>query len=92
VRQTRVYDTYITTAPVTLDAPSTLTLYDSNFDSVRSLSRRPARLVLIGSTDAERQRKRYREGQHLVAPTGPLRTTAMWPAAAREQIQSESRR
>ena len=81
--QTRVYHAYITTAPVTLDGPSTLTLYESNFADVagfaadpiafdRTLGRRPARLVLIGSTDVERQRRRYREGQYLVAPTDPI--------------------
>ena len=81
--QTRVYHAFITTAPVTLDGPSTLTLYESNFADVagfaanpipfdRALGRRPARLVLIWSTDLEWQRKRYREGQYLVAPTDPI--------------------
>ena len=81
--QTRIYHAFITTAPVGLDGPSTLTLYESCFADVagfaadpipfdRALGQRPARLVLIGSTELTWQRARYREAQYLLAPTDPI--------------------
>ena len=81
--QTRLYHAYITTAPVAFDGPSTLTLYESSFADVAgfaadlipfdgSCAKTAARLVLIGSTELEWQRARYREGQYLLAPTDPV--------------------
>ncbi|MGH9161217.1 MAG: hypothetical protein ACRD2X_14680 [Vicinamibacteraceae bacterium] len=81
--QTRCYHAFITTAPVTFDRPSTLTLYESSFDEVagfaadqipfdHSLGRTRARLVLIGRSDEALQRARYREGEYLIAPTDPV--------------------
>ena len=60
--QTRIYHAFITTAPIALDGPSTLTLYESCFADVagfaadpipfdRVLGKTSARLVLIGSTE-----------------------------------------
>ena len=91
--QTRIYHAFITTAPVTFDGPSTLTLYESSFADVagfaadpipfdHDLARRTARLVLIGSTELAWQRARYREGQYVLAQTDPvlvgLRTLQHW--------------
>ena len=91
--QTRIYHAFITTAPVTLDGPSTLTLYESSFADVagfaadpisfdQQFARTTARLVLIGSTELAWQRARYREGQYVLAPTDPvlvgLRTLQHW--------------
>ena len=36
--QTRIYHAFITTAPITFDGPSTLTLYESSFADVAVLS------------------------------------------------------
>jgi hypothetical protein len=80
--QTRFYQAFLTTAPVALDAPSTLTLYEANFADViglavdpivfdSALGRTPARLVLISQTDQLWQRAQYREGGYLLAPTDP---------------------
>ena len=91
--QTRIYHAFITTAPATCDGPSTLTLYESSFADVagfaadaipfdHDLGRQTARLVLIGSTELEWQRARYREGRYLLAQTDPvlvgLRTLQHW--------------
>jgi hypothetical protein len=91
--QTRIYHAFVTTAPATLDAPSTLTLYDATLTDVIGLAAQPvpfdvarghtpARLVLIGSIELSWQRARYREGGHLVTPADPglagLRTLQQW--------------
>ena len=60
--RTRAYHAFITTAPVTLDGPSTLTLYESNFADVAGFAANPIPF----------ERKRYREGQYLVASTDPI--------------------
>jgi hypothetical protein len=81
--QTRIYHAFITTAPIALDGPSTLTLYESSFADVAGFAADPipfdqvlgktsARLVLIGSTELVWQRARYREGQYLFTPTDPV--------------------
>jgi len=80
---TRIYQAFITTAPVAFDGPSTLTLCESSFADVAGLAadpisfdhafgRTPARLVPIGSTDLVLQRALYREAQYLLAPTDPV--------------------
>jgi hypothetical protein len=91
--QTRVYHAFITTAPATLDAPSTVTLYAATFADVIGLAanpvscdvaigQTPTRLVLIGSIELTWQRARYRECGHLVIPADPgltgLRTLQQW--------------
>jgi hypothetical protein len=81
--ETRVYHAFITTAPVTFDQPSTLTLEESSFTKVASftaeplpfgssLGRAPARLVLVDRSDEALQRARYREGNYRLAPTDPV--------------------
>jgi hypothetical protein len=81
--ETRIYEAFVTTAPVTLDRPSTVTLEESSFARVAhlaaepirfdtALGRRPARLVLIASADLTLQKARYREGQYLLTPADPV--------------------
>jgi hypothetical protein len=81
--ETRIYEAFVTTAPVALDRPSTVTLEESSFASVAhlaaepipfdaTLGRRPARLVLIANVDLKLQKACYREGQYLLAPADPV--------------------
>jgi hypothetical protein len=81
--ETRIYEAFITTAPVAFDRPSTLTLYESSFSYVAGLAanpipfdqergRTPARVVLIASKDRLYQRALYREGHHLLMPADPI--------------------
>jgi hypothetical protein len=91
--QTRIYHAFVTTAPVTLDAPSTVTLCAATLVDVIGLAAEPVpfdgarghtptRLVLIGSIELSWQRARYREGGYLVTPADPgltgLRTLQQW--------------
>lgn len=75
-RHTRLYFAYVTTAPIDLDSPSTMTLHAAPFADVAGLAadeltldrdqaRTPARLVLIDATELAWQRARYR-GNHAV--------------------------
>jgi hypothetical protein len=77
--ETRIYQAFVTTAPASLDRPSTVTLEESSFAKVAhltadpipfdaTLGNRPARLVLIAEVDAKVQKACYREGRHLLAP------------------------
>lgn len=81
--ETRIYEAFVTTAPVTLDRPSTVTLEESSFARVAHLAaepitfdsklgRRPARLVLLASGELILQRACYREGQYLLTPADPV--------------------
>ena len=81
--ETRIYQAFVTTAPVTLDRPSTVTLEESNFARVvhlaaepiafdTTLGRSPARLVLIANADLKLQKACYREGQYLLTPADPV--------------------
>ncbi len=78
-RETRSYCPFVTTAPTTLDSPSTVTLYAADFCDVAGLSAdpvtcrsfsatTPTRLVLVDALEYEHQRAKYREGQHLLLP------------------------
>jgi hypothetical protein len=77
-QQVRLYHVYITTAPATFDAPSTMTLYESTVTDLagfacdphgldRFRSRPSARLVLIDAVELAWQCARYREGGHELA-------------------------
>lgn len=77
-QQVRLYHAYITTAPAALDAPSTLTVYESTVTDLagfafepKSLDRFPsrssARLVLIDAVEFTWQHARYSEAQHRLA-------------------------
>jgi hypothetical protein len=82
-RHTRLYYAYITTAPATLDAPSTMTLHTAPladlsglaldeivFDSARATTK--ARLMLVDATERSWQKRRCREHGHLFAPADPM--------------------
>ena len=80
--QTRLYHAFITTAPVSLDAPATLTLHDGPLSDVVGLAveamplsatsmRTPSRLVLVEATELAWQRARYRESEHRFLPADP---------------------
>ena len=81
--ETRFYKAFVTTAPVTLDRPSTVTLEESSFAKVAYLAaepitfdaplgRRPARLVLIDDADLKLQKACYREGCYVLAPVDSI--------------------
>jgi|SRR5579862_7094848 len=73
--QTRVYFAFVTTAPVTLDAPSTLTLHASTFaDAVACDTSRgqvPARLVLVDAMELAWQRAQLRAHEHPLLAADP---------------------
>jgi hypothetical protein len=82
-RETRLYHAFITTAPIRLDAPSTITLHTASLSDVAAMAADPfaisparakssARLVLVDATELDWQRARYREEQHLFASADPV--------------------
>ena len=82
-RETRLYHAFITNAPITLDAPATVTLHTAPLHDVCAMAAEPiamnatrtaspGRLVLIDGTELDWQRARYREGRHLFAPVDPV--------------------
>jgi hypothetical protein len=82
-RHTRQYFAFVTTAPVELDSPATMTLYTSTFADVIGLAidpvtpdrlagRSPARLVLVEAMELAWQRAKYHGHQHLFRPTDPV--------------------
>ena len=92
-QQMRCYRAFVTTAPESLDGPSTVTLYTSTFGDVAGFAADPlpfdgatgavpARLVLIPTTELAWQRTRYQSGQFLLAPIDPVlvgpRTLQQW--------------
>jgi hypothetical protein len=77
-RETRLYHAFVTTAPATLDGPSTMTLYEGAFADVSGFAadpisydaaraKTPARLVLIEASERVWHRDRYRSEGHLLA-------------------------
>ena len=84
-RQTRLYFAFVTTAPASLDAPSTMTLEESTFSDVVGFAAEPiahdvvrgrtrARLVLVDAMELAWQRARYRGHQHLFVRADPVLT------------------
>ena len=82
-RETRLYHAFVTTAPTSLDSPSTLTLYLSTLADVSGFAatsvtqeagkgRTNARLVLVDARELSWQRARCRAKQHILAPADPL--------------------
>ena len=82
-RQTRLYHAFITTAPATLDAPSTVTLYAGPLRDVAGLAGEeltidttkaatPSRLVLIDTTELGWQRARCRAKAHRLLAVDPV--------------------
>lgn len=92
-RHTRQYFAFVTTAPVALDSPATMTLYTAPFSDVIGLAmdpvthdqfagQAPARLVLVEAMELAWQRAKYHGNQHLFRPTDPvlvgLNTLQQW--------------
>ena len=82
-RHTRLYFAFVTTAPVDLDSPGTVTLYESTFADVVGFAADPvardelrgqvrARLVLVDSIELAWQRARYRGHQHRFLRADPV--------------------
>jgi hypothetical protein len=82
-RHTRIYYAFVTSAPIQLDAPSTMTLHAATFADVvgfaadpithdRDRARTQARLVLVDATELAWQRARYRGNNHLFASADPV--------------------
>ena len=92
-RHTRLYFAFVTTAPVDLDSPATVTLHASTFSDVVGFAadpvthdvergRLPARLVLVDAMELAWQRAKYRAAQHVLLPADPglmgLDTLQLW--------------
>jgi hypothetical protein len=82
-RQTRLYHAFVTTAPASLDAPSTLTLYEGPLVNVLAFARdmaplhaskakAPARLILIDTAEFPWQRASCRSQSHRLTPADPV--------------------
>ena len=82
-RQTRLYHAFVTTAPVELDSPATLTLYLSTLADVAGFAAAPvahdnggaqtwARLVLVDAGELAWQRARCNGHHHVFAPADPV--------------------
>ena len=80
---TRLYFTFVTTAPAELDSPSTMTLHGSTFSDVAGFAaapitydelrgRTPAPLVLVDAMELAWQRARYGGNQHLFLRADPV--------------------
>ena len=92
-RHTRLYFTFVTTAPAELDSPATVTLHASTFSDVAGLAAdpitvdvsrglQPGRLVLIDAMELSWQRAKYLGNQHVLWPADPglvgLNTLQLW--------------
>ena len=90
---TRVYFAFVTTAPVELDSPATVTLHCATFSEVAGFAADPitldethgrmsARLVLVDAMELAWQRAKYRGNQHLLLNADPglvgLNTLQHW--------------
>ena len=90
---TRVYFAFVTTAPVDLDSPATVTLHVSTFSDVVGFAadpitvdadqgRRTGRLVLIEAMELAWQRAKYHGAEHPLLPADPglmgLNTLQHW--------------
>src|SRR5262249_36413386 len=79
---TRIYFAFVTTAPIALDSPATVTLHSATFAEVvtlaaeaitfdRSLGATPARLVLVDAMELAWQRAKYRSDRHPLLAADP---------------------
>src|SRR2546425_11917266 len=82
-RETRLYHAFVTTAPATLDGPSTMTLYEGTFADVSDLAahqlsfdaaraKTPARLVLIEASERVWHSASSRGEGHLLVEADPV--------------------
>ena len=81
-QQTRVYFAFVTTAPIALDSPATVTLHGGTFSEMAGFAadpitlddtrgRMPARLVLVDAVELAWQRAKYRGNQHRLLAADP---------------------
>jgi hypothetical protein len=92
-RHTRLYFAFVTTAPVDLDSPATITLHASTFSDVAGFAAElgtydehfahaSGRLVLIDAMELAWQRAKYRGSQHRLLAADPglvgLNTLQHW--------------
>ena len=92
-QHTRLYFAFVTTAPVELDSPATMTLHASTLSDVAGFAadpitldklrgRMPARLVLVEAMELAWQQARYRGSQHMFLRADPglvgLNTLQHW--------------
>lgn len=90
---TRVYFAFVTTAPISLDSPATVTLHGGAFSELAGFTadpitfddtrgRMPARLVLVDAMELAWQRAKYRGNQHQLLCADPglvgLNTLQHW--------------
>lgn len=82
-RSSRLFNLYLTTAPVTLDAPSTITLHAASLDHIANLADVPlsmdaanervsSRLVLIDVLELDWQRRTLKEHGYRLIEADPL--------------------
>ena len=81
--QTRIYFAFVTTAPMELDSPATVTLHAATLADIAVLAAEPltrddipgktsARLVLVDAMELAWQRARCRGHQHVLLPAHPV--------------------
>ena len=90
---TRIYFAFVTTAPIGLDSPATVTLHAGTFADVAGFAAEPieldsasgqgpARLVLVDAMELAWQRAKYRGNQHRLLSADPqlvgLNTLQHW--------------
>ena len=80
-RQTRLYHAFVTTAPTSLDSPSTLTLYLSTLADVSGFAATPVAQDAGKGASQRAARARRRQGTHLAAR--PLPRLSPHPRAGR---------
>jgi hypothetical protein len=79
----RVYFAFVTTAPIELDSPATMTLHGATFADLAVLAAEPptdgeiasttsARLVLVDAMELAWQRARCRGNHHVLLPAHPV--------------------
>jgi hypothetical protein len=81
-RQARLFYAFVTSAPISLDAPSTITLHAAPLADIVGLAADPltiditkarsiGRFILVDATELTWQRARFREAPHIIAPADP---------------------
>jgi len=81
-RQARLFYAFVTSAPISLDAPSTITLHAAPLVDIVGLAADPiavdidrarsiGRLILVDATELNWQRARVRQVPHIFAPADP---------------------
>jgi len=92
-RQARLFHAFVTSAPISLDAPSTITLHAAPLADIIGLAADPitieidrarsiGRLILVDATELTWQRARVRQIPNIFAPADPhllgLHTLEKW--------------